>query len=394
MGHFGRSPIRRAWFAIAFPALILNYAGQGALILRDPQAIASPFFLLMPGWARIPMVALATGATVIASQAVISGAFSVTRQAVQLGFLPRLTALHTSRSAVGQVYVPAVNWGIFAAVVGLVVGFGSSAHLASAYGVAVTGTLAIDTILFFVVVRLLWKKPRWLVAAGVAFFLTVDLAFFVANLPKVVHGGWFPLVIALAIFVVLTTWQRGREIVTERRTEEEGPLRAFVDEIRDVQPPVYRAPRTGVFLNANIETTPLALRANVEHNHTVHETVLIVSVQTLRVPHVPEDERVTLDDLGYRDDGISHIAARFGFQDTIDVPLTLRRAAERIEGDIDLDGASYFISRMTIVPTAAPGMAMWRKRLFIVIARNAADPVPYFRLPHDRTVVMGSNIEL
>jgi KUP system potassium uptake protein len=394
MGHFGRSPIRRAWFAIVFPALILIYMGQGALILRDPAAIANPFFLLFPGWARMPMVVLATMATVIASQAVISGAFSVTRQAVQLGFLPRLTVLHTSRSAVGQVYVPAVNWGIFVAVVALVVGFGSSEHLASAYGIAVTGTLAIDTILFFVVVRVLWKKPLWLVAAGTAFFLTVDLTFFAANIPKVVHGGWFPLVIALVIFVVLTTWQRGREIVTRRRTEEEGPLRDFVEEIRDVQPPVYRAPRTGVFLNARIETTPLALRANVEHNHTVHESVVIVSVQTLSVPYVRADDRVTVDDLGYRDDGITHVTACFGYQDTIDIPHTLRLARDRFEGELDLDGASYFLSRITIVPTSAPGMRMWRKRLFVVIARNASDPVPYFGLPDDRTVVLGSNIEL
>jgi KUP system potassium uptake protein len=394
MGHFGRRPIRRAWFAVVFPALILNYMGQGALLLRSPGAVVNPFFLLMPQWARVPMIALATAATVIASQAVISGAFSVTRQAVQLGFLPRLTILHTSRSAVGQVYAPAVNWGIFAAVAALVIGFGSAEHLASAYGIAVTGTLAIDTVLFFVVVRVLWKRPLWLVVAGAAFFLTVDLGFFAANVPKVIHGGWFPLLIALLIFAVLTTWQKGREIVTRNREEEEGPLRAFVDEVRGLQPPVYRAPRTGVFLNANIETTPLALRANVEHNHTVHESVVIVSVRTLSVPHVPVAERTSIDDLGYRDDGITHVVTRFGFQDDIDVPATLRLAADQLEGHVDLERASYFISRMNIVATDAPGMAMWRKKLFVVIARNAASPVPYFCLPDDRTVVMGSNIEL
>ena len=287
MGHFGRSAIRRAWFALVFPALILNYMGQGALILRAPESVERPFFLLFPDWSRIPMVLLATAATVIASQAVISGAFSVTRQAVQLGFLPRLTILHTSGREIGQVYVPAVNWVIFVAVVALVVGFGTAEHLASAYGVAVTGTLAIDTILFFFVVRAVWKRPLWVVVAGTAFFLTVDLAFFAANVPKVLHGGWFPLVVAAVIFVVLTTWHRGREIVTRRRTAEEGPLRDFVEEVRGRDPAVYRVPRTGVFLNANRETTPLALRANVEHNNAMPQHVVIFSVETLGVPHVP-----------------------------------------------------------------------------------------------------------
>jgi KUP system potassium uptake protein len=394
MGHFGRSPIRRAWFAFVFPALTLNYMGQGALILATPRAIDNPFFLLFPHWARIPMVVVATAATVIASQAVISGAFSVTRQAVQLGFLPRLTIRHTSPEEVGQVYAPAVNWGIFAAVVALVVGFGSSAALASAYGIAVTGTLAIDTVLFFVVVRGLWHRPLWLALAGAALFLIVDLTFFSANLTKVLHGGWFPLSIALVVFVVLTTWQRGREIVTRNRTEEEGPLREFVEEVRAMEPPVYRAPGTGVFMNANIETTPLALRANLEHNHVVHASVVIMSVETLRVPHVPVGERVRIDDLGYQDDGITHITARYGFQDNIDVPATLQMAAERLEGDIDLERASYFLSRIVIVATDAPGMSRWRKRLFIAIARNAANPVAYFGLPDQRTVVLSSYIEL
>src|SRR3954447_9523189 len=394
MGHFGRRQIRRAWFVVVFPALILNYMGQGALILRSPKSVDNPFFLLFPHWARLPMVLLATLATVIASQAVISGAFSVTRQAVQLGFLPRLTVRHTSSSEVGQVYVPAVNWGIYVAVVALVVGFGSAEHLASAYGIAVTGTLAIDTVLFFVVVRALWHKPMWLVVLGAVAFLTVDLTFFVANLPKVLHGGWFPLLIAAVVFVVLTTWQRGREIVTRNRTEEEGPLRAFVEEVHAMDPPAYRPPLTGVFLNASVDTAPLALRANLKHNRAVHENVVIVSVQTLRVPHVPTEERVAIDDLGYRDDGLNHLTVRYGFQDTIDIPRTLRECVARLETEVDLDAVSYFISRITIVPTDAPGMARWRKKLFTAIARNAANPVPYFGLPDDRTVVMGSHIEL
>ena len=244
MGHFGRHPIRLSWFSAVFPALILNYMGQGALILRNPEAIDNPFYLLIPHWGRIPMIGLATIATVIASQAVISGAFSVTRQAVQLGFLPRLTIRHTSREA-GQVYVPAVNWGIFVAVVALVVGFGSSQHLAAAYGIAVTGTLAIDTVLFFVVVHIVWGKPKRLAVTGAIAFLIVDLTFFTANLPKIVHGGWFPLAIAAVVFLVLTTWQRGREIITKKRTELEGPLRDFVEEIRDPEQPISRVAAHG-----------------------------------------------------------------------------------------------------------------------------------------------------
>ena len=393
MGHFGRHPIRLSWFSAVFPALILNYMGQGALILRNPEAIDNPFYLLIPHWGRIPMIGLATIATVIASQAVISGAFSVTRQAVQLGFLPRLTIRHTSREA-GQVYVPAVNWGIFVAVVALVVGFGSSQHLAAAYGIAVTGTLAIDTVLFFVVVHVVWGKPKRLAVTGAIAFLIVDLTFFTANLPKIVHGGWFPLAIAAVVFIVLTTWQRGREIVTKKRTELEGPLRDFVEEIRDPDQPISRSPRTGIFLDANPETTPLALRANVEHNCVLHDSVVIVTVVTLNVPHVDEDERVTIDDLGYRDDGITHLTARFGFQDDLDVPRTLRRAAKRLERDADFEHVSYFLSRITIIPGKTPGMALWRKKLFITIARNAANPVPYFHLPDDRTIVMSAHIEL
>lgn len=395
MGHFGAQAIRRAWFALVFGALILNYLGQGALIVGDPETSGSPFFLLFPDWARIPMVILSTIAAIIASQAVISGAFSVTRQAIRLGFLPRLVIRHTSKHEVGQVYVPAVNWIIFAAVAALVVGFGSSERLASAYGIAVTGTLAIDTLLFFFVVRALWGRPLWLVITGAAAFLLVDLTFFAANLTKIFHGGWFPLAIALAVFGVLTTWQRGREIVSHRRIEEEGPLRAFVEEVRDLDPPVARVPGTGVFLNANPKTTPLALRANVEHNHVLHECVLIVSLTTERVPYVHEDERLQIDDLGYRDDGITHITGRFGFQDPLDVPALLRLAAERgIEGHPELEQPSYFVSRISIIPTSRPGMAKWRKKLFLAISRNAADPVQVFHLPDNRTVVMGSHIEL
>ena len=393
MGHFGRPPIRRAWFILVFPALMLSYLGQGALIVNDPASIANPFFLSFPHWSRIPVVVLATFATVIASQAVISGAFSVTRQAVSLGFLPRLTIRHTSRREIGQVYVPAVNWGIFAAVAALVIGFGSSTGLASAYGIAVTGTLAIDTILFFFVVRVLWGRPLWQVLAGGAAFLLVDLTFFAANITKVLHGGWFPLLIALIVFVVLTSWQRGRELVTGNRTEQEGPLRAYIEELHDMDPPVFRSPGTGVFLNANPETTPLAMRTNVKHNHALPRNVVILSIETLNVPNVEESEQVTVDDLGYRDDGISHVSAQLGFQDAVDVPRLLEIAvAKGLEGDCNPGAATYFLSRMILVATAEPGMRRWRKRLFMTLARNAANPVAYFGLPDDRTIVMGSHV--
>jgi KUP system potassium uptake protein len=394
MGHFGRSPIRRAWFWFVFPALTLNYLGQGALILESPKAVDNPFFLMLPEWSRIPVVVLATSAAVIASQAVISGAFSVTRQAVQLGFLPRLTIHHTSEEEVGQVYVPSVNTVLFAAVVALVVGFGSSAALAAAYGIAVTGTLAIDTVLFFVVVRVVWGRPLPLVLAGAALFLTVDLSFFGANVPKIVHGGWFPIAIGLTVFTLLMTWQRGREMVTSNRRHEEGRLQDFVDELHGMDPPLHRSPGTAVFLNAGKETTPLAMRANVEHNRTLHEDVVILSLETLKVPHVDPSERLAVDELGYEDDGIVHVTAKIGFQDEPDVPELIRQADNIVgECDIDTESCSYFVSHITIVRTDAEGMATWRKRLFMNTARLSSNPVEYFRLPLERTVTMGQHVD-
>jgi KUP system potassium uptake protein len=395
MGHFGRPPISRAWFFVVFPALTLNYMGQGSLILGSPSAIDNPFFLLLPHWGRVPMVLLATVATVIASQAVISGAFSVTRQAVQLGFLPRLTIRHTSASEIGQVYAPAVNWALLAAVVALVLGFGSSTRLASAYGIAVTGTITVDTLLFLVVVRALWRKPGWLVGLGAAVFFTVDLAFLGANLTKVAHGGWFPLSVGVAIFTVLSTWKRGSEKVSRVRVEEEGPLRSFVEELRAMDPPPARAPGAAVYLNARPETTPLALRAGVEHTGILHEAVVIVSIETTKAPYVPESERLVVDDLGYGDDGISHLTARFGFQDSPDVPRLLALACESgLESEVDVDSAVYFLSHVSVTPTSGPGMSGWRKRLFVAMARNAASPVDYFHLPGERTVTIGSQIDL
>jgi KUP system potassium uptake protein len=394
MGHFGRPAIRRAWFALVFPALTLNYLGQGALILHSPEAIENPFFLLIPHWARVPMVLLATLATVIASQAVISGAFSVTRQAVQLGFLPRRRIRHTSDEE-GQVYVPAVNALLFVAVVALVVGFGSSARLASAYGIAVTGTLAIDTILFFVVVRMLWRKSLSVVVPGVTAFLFVDLAFFGANLPKVVDGGWFPLLLALVVFTLLTTWQRGRALVTARRARVEGLLRDFVEEIRAIEPPVLRVPGTAVFLTEGKERTPLALRENVDYNHVLHESVVIVTVETRRIPHVHRSERVAVDQLGYEDDGILHLTFRYGFQDNHDVPAALLQAAsEGLEVKIDVARATYFVSHVTLVRGDDSTLSRWRRALFLGLSRTSASPVVFFGLPEERIVTMGSYIEV
>jgi KUP system potassium uptake protein len=395
MGHFGASPIRRAWFWLVFPALILNYLGQGALVLRTPAAVENPFYMIFPEWARIPMVFLATVATVIASQAVISGAFSVSRQAVQLGILPHLTIKQTSKREAGQIYVPGINWALFVAVLALVVGFGSSAALASAYGIAVTATFILNTILFMAVVRFIWRKPVWVIVLGATVFLSVEVSFFAANLTKIVHGGWLPIVVAACISTVLLTWRRGRDIVTRNRTAKEGSLRDLVTAIDATQPPVHRVPGTAVFLNASIDTAPLALRANVEYNHVLHEAVVIVTIEFAKVPHIPQGARLTVDDLGNRDDGITHITARFGFQDEPNVPEALRVAADgELEVDVDVDTATYFLSRMTIVRTDAPGMARWQKRLFLTVAHNAANPVEYFGLPIDRTISMGAQIEL
>jgi KUP system potassium uptake protein len=396
MGHFGRKPISRAWFVLVFPALTLNYLGQGSLILNDPSTIRNPFFLLVPGWGQLPMVILATVATVIASQSVISGAFSVSRQAAQLGFLPRLTVRHTSEHG-GQVYVPAVNGLLFVAVVGLIVGFGSSARLATAYGVAVTGTFVINTILFLVVARIAWRWRTWKLALAGTLFLGIELTFFAANLSKVETGGWIPLAIAVAVFTVMTTWQRGREIVTERRTVKEGPLRDFITGLHAAPGAVSRVPGTAVFLHPTKTTTPLAMRATVEHHHVLHEHVAIVSIRYENVPYVHDSSRFSVDDLGYADDGIVHVGVRFGFQETPDVPGALALLCGGGGGrelQLDLAGASFFLSRISIQLGDGNEMNRLRKKLFVAIAHNAASPVEYFCLPDERTVVMGSHVDV
>ncbi len=393
MGHFGRPPIRRAWFFIVFPALVLNYLGQGALILHNPAAITNPFYLLVPGWARVPMIVLATAATVIASQSVVSGAFSVSRQAVRLGFLPQLTVRQTSTRESGQIYVPAVNWLLFVGVIVIMVAFRSSARLATAYGVAVTGTLLITTTLFLVVAGAAWRWAWWkLVAAGVVFG-GAELTYLAANLTKVTYGGWLPLLIAVALFTVMMTWHRGRQIVTARRGDLEGPLAAFVDQAHDQH--VIRVPGTAVFPHPTKATTPLALRANLLYNHVLHEHVVIVSVEPQNVPYIAPADRLSVDNLGALDDGIVHLNVRYGFQDEQDIPEMLRLAASQGgELDFDPDTASYFLSRITIRAGREPGMSRWRKHLFVGLARYAASPADYFHLPRDRTTVVGSELDL
>jgi KUP system potassium uptake protein len=326
---------------------------------------------------------------------VISGAFSVSRQSVRLGFLPRLTVRQTSQREIGQIYVPGVNWGLFIAVVAIVLGFGSSQRLGSAYGVAVSGTFVITTILFLTVARWRWRWPVWCVGLAAAAFLPVELTFFAANLGKIHTGGWLPLVIAIGVFTVMMTWNRGREIVTANRIREEGPLQGFVEEIHAQDPPLPRVPGTAVFPSPTKATTPLALRANVEHNHVLHARVVIISAESVNVPHVARRNRVQVDDLGYTDDNIVHVTARFGFQDQPNIPDTLRLAQARgLECDLDFERLSYFLSKITVTVTDAAGMQRWRKKLFVAIARNAASPVEYFGLPHERTVTMGSQIPL
>ena len=393
MGHFGRQPILRAWFFIVFPSLTLNYLGQAALVLNHPGTADNPFFLLVPTWARLPMVVLATMATVIASQAVISGAFSLSRQAVQLGLLPPLTVRQTSEHEGGQIYLPGVNAVLFVGVMVLMVAFRSSEKLATAYGVSVTGALVVDTILMLIVARVLWNWQPWKLALAAVVFGGIELIFLAANLSKVLHGGWLPLLIAAVVFALMTTWRRGRQIVTANRGAKEGPLRDFVEDVR--ANPLPRVPGIAVFPHPGKDTVPLALRANSDHNHVLHEQVVIISASSANVPHVPLHERLTKDELGYDDDGIVHLSARFGFSDDPNLPQALRQAMDEgmLEAPVaELDEASYFLSRGAVRRTSQPGMARWRKSLFITLAQNAADPTAYFGLPRDRTVTMGSDV--
>lgn len=390
MGHFGRPAISLAWFGGVLPALTLNYFGQGAELLDDRAMVEAPFFLLVPQWAQWPMIILATAATVIASQAVITGAFSMVSQAVQLGYLPRLRVRHTSESEIGQIYVPWINGVLVVAVLVLVVSFRSSAALAYTYGMAVAGTIAITTLLFLYIARTHWRAPMWLVVAGGGALLTIDVAFLAANVVKVPYGAWFPLLIGVLAFIVLMTWRRGSEIAMAERNRVEGPLSEFLAGLVHRRPALARVPGTAVFLNRAAETAPMALRANVEHNQVLHDRVIVLSIETPPVPRVDEADRITVDDLGYPDGRILFVVARFGYMEDPDVPVALTRLAP----PVDPATVSYFLSRVELVPGPAPTMARWRKRLFIATSRIATDSAAYFGLPLDRTVIIGARIEV
>ncbi len=395
MGHFGRRSITLGWLALVLPALVLNYFGQGAFLLGNETVVNAPFFLLAPGWAQLPMTVLATAATVIASQAVITGAYSVASQAAQLGYLPRLRVAHTSESSMGQIYVPWINGFLMVAVLILVFAFRSSAALGYAYGMAVTGTITITTLLFFYIARNRWHWPLWVVLIGGAALMTVDLMFFAANLTKLVHGAWLPLLIGILAFTVMTTWQKGRAIVTRARDEAEGSLPEFISEIDGHKPPLPRIPGTAIFLNRGSQTAPLAMRANVEHNHVLHDHVIIMSLDIVPVPRVGDHERLSVDDLGNPYDGIFYVSAKFGYMERPDVPAVLRLVdPATIGGPIDVGNASYFLSKLDLVAGPERTMPAWRKRLFIATSYIAADAALYFSLPLERTVVIGERIQV
>jgi KUP system potassium uptake protein len=392
-GHFGAGPIRRTWFGIVFPAVLLSYLGQGALILAHPRDKVNPFYLLVPHSLLIPMIILATAATIIASQAAITGSFSMVRQAVQLGLLPRISIRHTSETE-GQIYVPLVSWGLAVGVIALVLIFRRSTSLAEIYGVAVTGTFILDTILFLAVSRFMWHTPKWKLVLLGTLFLTVEVAFFSSNLTKIGHGAWIPLLAGVITSLVMLTWRRGREIVTRNREDTEGSLQDFLYRVRMADPPVHRVDSVAVYLSPDKKTTPLALKAEVEHHGVFHDKVLIVSIDMVGAPHVDPADKFEHEVLGAGLFKILHITLRTGYRDSLDVPAALALARKRglLQRNLDLEHASYFLSRITITPTRDKGMDRWRKTLFTAMARNAASPIEQFSLPVNRTVTVGSQI--
>lgn len=388
MGHFGRKPIRIAWYAIVMPALVVNYFGQGAMLLQQPEAIKNPFYLMAPGWAQFPLVFLATAATVIASQALITAAFSVTKQAIQLGILPRMRILHTSVRDTGQIYVPFVNWGLFVFIVLAVVLFRTSSNLATAYGIAVTLDMTITTVMTFFVIRYGWKYPLALCLAATGFFFVIDVAFFASNMLKLFTGGWFPILIGIGMFTLMATWAQGRKQLAERLHDDSIELQGFLDAVF-ISPPT-RVAGTAVFLSAEPGLTPNALMHNLKHNKVLHEHNLFVSVKHHEVPWIGFDKRIQMESLGH---DCWMVVLHFGFKNDPDVPEALQLLADRGIPLPEMD-TSYFLSRDIVIPTFGRGMAMWREKLFASMHRNAAAAADFLNLPSNRIVELGAKVEI
>jgi KUP system potassium uptake protein len=388
MGHFGRKPIRIAWFGFVLPALMLNYFGQGAEILQNPESVKNPFYLLAPEWLLMPLIGLSTAATVIASQAVISGAFSVSRQALQLGYMPRMLVQHTSESEEGQIYLPKINWGLMVAVMVLVIGFGSSSNLAAAYGIAVTGDMVITTLLSAIVFHGLWGWgwPRTLVLAAI--FLTVDLAFFGANVLKIPDGGWFPLMMGVIIFTLMLTWKRGRELLYKRLKEDAMELEPFIEAIGGNS--CTRVQGTAIFMTPNPTVVPHALLHNLKHNKVLHEQVVLTTVKIHDIPHVEEAGRLLVEHLSH---GFHRVTVNYGFKDEPDLPREFGLCAQH-GLQLEMMDTSFFIGKETLIPKRDSEMAFWREKLFITMFRNADSVTNYFKLPPNRVVELGAQVTL
>lgn len=395
MGHFGREHIEKAWVYIVFPALLLCYLGQGALLINDPSAISNPTIYMFPKVFQLPMVVLATFATLIASQAVISGAFSLTRQAVHLGFLPKMTVRHTSVRETGQVYMPFINLLLFIGVLLLVLIFRSSAQLSHAYGMAVSITLAIDTILFIVVMKVIWRKPMLCILAFAPIFLLIDGAFVASNITKVINGGWFPILIATGVLVIITTWMQGKKIISKEQTIREGSLSEYIKKLPTMKPRVNRIPGQAVYIGHHEDLAPLALHVAAEQLNELHQKSVIVSIHVRNIAHVPKAERVEFDPTGNAKDGISHLTLYYGYHDLINIPVTLK-SLRKLTSELDFDPmtASYFVSLAKVVPTKKRNMAKWRKSLFCLMSNYSANSGDYFKLPIEKTIEIRSLLEL
>jgi KUP system potassium uptake protein len=388
MGHFGKRPIRYGWFALVWPALFINYLGQGALVLADPAAIKNPFYLMAPSWALIPLIVLATAAAIIASQAVISGAFSLTKQAIQLGYLPRFAIQYTSEKEMGQIYVPFVNWGLLVGIIVLVVIFKNSSNLAAAYGIAVMLTMTIDTLLLFVVMTRIWRWNKFLAVFLIGGILANDLMFLSASLVKIADGGWFPLVIGAVMFTIMSTWYRGRQIVRRVTNESAMPLKLFVDSI-SMSPP-HKVDGTGIFMTTNPDGVPNALLHNLKHNKVLHERVVVLSIINEDIPYVPDEDYVWIEDMGH---GFWKITGHYGFKEQPDIPEMLH--ACRLQSmHFDMMETTFFINRETLIATPAGGMALWREHLFVWMSHLAAKASDYFRIPTNRVVELGTQVEI